>query len=64
MSTLTGKLYHLNCDLITGKESASTVSEDLPEVNRQQLRTLVTQDLAAGIKLPPTSQSCRSVRDA
>ena len=63
---LTGKLYHLKCEVIADKESASIVSEDLPEgdlwhqrlghVNRQQLNTLVDRDLASGIKLSPTSK--------
>ena len=66
MGSLTGKLYHLKSEVITGQESASAVSEDLPEIdlwhqrlghlNGQQLHTLVNQDLAAGIKLSPTSK--------
>ena len=66
MGFLTGKLYHLKCEVIAGKESASMVSEDLPEVdlwhqrlghlNRQQLNTLVDRDLASGIKLSTTSK--------
>ena len=66
MGSLAGKLYHLKCEVITGKEKASMVSEDLPEVdlwhqrlghlNRQQLNTLVDRDLASGIKLSTTSK--------
>jgi len=33
MGFLTGKLCHLKCEVIAGKESASMVSEDLPEVH-------------------------------
>lgn len=66
MGSLAGKLYHLRCEVISGKENASMVSEDLPEVdlwhqrlghlNQQQLNTLVDRGLASGIKLSTTSK--------
>ena len=33
MGFLAGKLYHLKCDVITGEEKASLVSEDLSEID-------------------------------
>ena len=66
MGSLAGKLYHLKCNVITGKENATVVSEDLPEVdlwhqrlghlNRQQLNTLVGRDLISDIKLSTASK--------
>ena len=66
MGSLAGKLYHLKCNAITGKENGTVVSEDLPEVdlwhqrlghlNRQQLNTLVDRDLVSGIKLSTASK--------
>ena len=66
MGFIAGKLYQLRCEVITGKENASIVSEDLPEVdlwhqrlghlNGQQLNTLVDRGLASGIKLSTTSK--------
>ena len=60
MGFLAGKLYQLRCEVITGEENASIVSEDLPEVdlwhqrlghlNRQQLNTLVTDAILVASK--------------
>ena len=33
MGTLAGKLYHLECEVVIDKESASVVSDDLSEVD-------------------------------
>ena len=65
MGSLAGKLYHLKCNVITGKENATVVSEDLPDVDlwhqrlgylNRQLNTLVDRDLVSGIKLSTASK--------
>ena len=66
MGYLEGKLYHLKCEVVAGKETASMVSGDLSDVdlwhqrlghlNRQQLNTLVNRGLASGITLSTTSK--------
>ena len=66
MSSLSGKLYQLKCEVMTGKENAPMMSEDLPKVdlwhqqlghlNRQQPNTLADQGLASGIKQSTTSK--------
>lgn len=33
MGSLAGKLYHLKCEVLFGEETASMVSDDLPEVD-------------------------------
>ena len=39
MGLLAGKLYHLKCKVINGKENTTALSEDLPELDllHQQL---------------------------
>ena len=66
MGSLSGKLYQLKCEVMTGKENAPMMSEDLPKVdlwhqrlghlNRQQLNTLADRGLASGIKQSTTSK--------
>ena len=65
MGYLEGKLYHLKCEVVAGKETASMVSGDLSDVdlwhqhlglNQQQLNTLVNRGLASVIKLSTTSK--------
>ena len=65
ISSLAGKLYHLKCNVIPGKENATVVSEDLPAVDlwhqrlghlNRQLKTLVNRDLESDIKLSTTSK--------
>ena len=61
-----GKLYHLKCEVVAGKETALMVSGDLSDIdlwhqrlghlNRQQLNTLVNRGLASGITLSTTSK--------
>ena len=65
MGSLAGKLYHLKYEVLTGKEDASMVSEDLSKIDlwyqqlghlNRQLTTLVDRGLASGIKLSTTSK--------